>query len=106
MIELSGHTSTPLDFSTIKTEAKPAAAAKPKEEIKAIETDVKAEGHELSIQYKKQGNLARWYQQVITKSDMIEYYDISGCYILRPWSFAIWEKISNYFDALIKSDEV
>lgn len=22
---------------------------------------------------------------------MIEYYDISGCYILRPWSMAIWE---------------
>ena len=24
---------------------------------------------------------------------MIEYYDVSGCYILRPWSYAIWERI-------------
>jgi hypothetical protein len=24
---------------------------------------------------------------------MIEYYDVSGCYILRPWSYAIWESI-------------
>lgn len=24
---------------------------------------------------------------------MIEYYDVSGCYILRAWSYAIWEKI-------------
>ena len=31
--------------------------------------------------------------QVITKSEMIEYYDVSGCYILRPWSYAIWERI-------------
>ena len=30
---------------------------------------------------------------------MIEYYDISGCYILRPWAFSIWEKIQvSYFD--------
>ena len=31
--------------------------------------------------------------QVITKSEMVEYYDVSGCYILRPWSYSIWEKI-------------
>jgi len=33
---------------------------------------------------------------------MIEYYDISGCYILRPWSFFIWECIQRWFDAEIK----
>jgi prolyl-tRNA synthetase len=33
---------------------------------------------------------------------MIEYYDISGCYILRTWSFRIWEFINNFFDAGIK----
>lgn len=33
---------------------------------------------------------------------MIEYYDISGCYILRPWSFAIWEIIKKWFDIEIK----
>ena len=26
-------------------------------------------------------------------SEMIDYYDISGCYILRPWAFSIWETI-------------
>ena len=34
-----------------------------------------------------------FFLQVITKSEMIEYYDVSGCYILRPWSYAIWERI-------------
>ena len=33
---------------------------------------------------------------------MIEYYDVSGCYVLRPWSYSIWEKIKAYFDARIK----
>ncbi|KAJ7378550.1 Bifunctional glutamate/proline--tRNA ligase [Desmophyllum pertusum] len=28
---------------------------------------------------------------------MIEYYDVSGCYILRPWSYAIWERIRGSF---------
>lgn len=33
---------------------------------------------------------------------MIEYYDVSGCYILRPWSFFIWEMIQQYFDKRIR----
>jgi prolyl-tRNA synthetase len=33
---------------------------------------------------------------------MIEYYEISGCYILRPSSFFIWEKITEFFDSRIK----
>ena len=31
----------------------------------------------------------QWYSEVITKSEMIEYYDIFGFYILRPWSYSI-----------------
>ncbi|EPB73524.1 proline--tRNA ligase [Ancylostoma ceylanicum] len=33
---------------------------------------------------------------------MIEYYDVSGCYVLRPWSYAIWEGIQAWFDSGIK----
>ena len=33
---------------------------------------------------------------------MIDYSDISGCYILRPWSYFIWETIQTWFDAKIK----
>ena len=39
---------------------------------------------------------------MITQSEMIDYYDISGCYILRPWSFSIWETIQRWFDDQIK----
>lgn len=47
----------------------------------------------LGLETKKEENFAEWYSQVITKAEMIEYYDVSGCYVLRPWSFAIWERI-------------
>lgn len=33
---------------------------------------------------------------------MLDYYDVSGCYILRPWAFGIWEKVQQFFDGLIK----
>ncbi|XP_018427710.1 PREDICTED: bifunctional glutamate/proline--tRNA ligase isoform X2 [Nanorana parkeri] len=56
----------------------------------------------LGLEAKKEENLADWYSQVITKSELIEYYDVSGCYILRPWSFAIWDSIKNFFDTEIK----
>ena len=47
----------------------------------------------MGLQVSKETSLSDWYSQVITKSDLIEYYDVSGCYILRPWAFSIWEKI-------------
>lgn len=33
---------------------------------------------------------------------MIEYYDVSGCYVLRPWSYSIWDAIKEFFDREIK----
>ncbi|XP_064600476.1 LOW QUALITY PROTEIN: bifunctional glutamate/proline--tRNA ligase-like [Liolophura sinensis] len=57
----------------------------------------------LGVEAKKEPDtLAEWYSQTITKAEMIEYYDVSGCYILRPWSFAIWEAITKFFDTEIK----
>ena len=38
----------------------------------------------LGLSAGKEADFATWYSDVITKSEMIEYYDVSGCYILRP----------------------
>ncbi|XP_011498615.1 PREDICTED: bifunctional glutamate/proline--tRNA ligase [Ceratosolen solmsi marchali] len=59
-------------------------------------------GTRLGLEAKKADNLSDWYSQVITKGEMIEYYDVSGCYILRPWSFAIWDIIKDFLDKEIK----
>jgi len=56
----------------------------------------------LGLEAKKEENLPDWYSQVLTKAEMMEYYDVSGCYILRPWSFSIWEFIKDFFDREIK----
>lgn len=51
----------------------------------------------LGLEAKKEENLPEWYSQVLTKGELIEYYDVSGCYILRHWSFAIWKYIQTWF---------
>lgn len=51
----------------------------------------------LGLEAAKETNLPEWYSQVLTKGEMIEYYDVSGCYILRHWSFAIWKVIQRWF---------
>lgn len=62
------------------------------------DADASKTGTRLGLEVKKEENFFDWYSQVITKSGMIEYYDVSGCYILRPWSFSIWKIIKEYID--------
>ncbi len=50
----------------------------------------------------KNSEFSEWYTQVILKSEMIDYSDISGCYILRPHSYEIWEIIKEFIDKEIK----
>ena len=60
----------------------------------------------MALQWKKEENFPQWYSDVIVLSEMISYYDISGCYILRPWSYKIWELIQNWFNDEVSFVEV
>lgn len=57
----------------------------------------------LGVSATRENDFSTWYTQVLTLSEMIDYSDISGCYILRPWSFFIWEEIQKYLDAKFKT---
>ncbi|KAM0753290.1 prolyl-tRNA synthetase [Meredithblackwellia eburnea MCA 4105] len=52
---------------------------------------------------KEQAVFGEWYQQALLKGDMLDYYDISGCYILKPWSYGVWQEIQTWFDQRIKA---
>ncbi len=54
----------------------------------------------------KEGDFSQWYTQLLQKAELIEYSPVSGCYILRPSSYEIWEKVQAFFDKLIKADGV
>ncbi|KAG7390299.1 hypothetical protein PHYBOEH_007053 [Phytophthora boehmeriae] len=92
-----------LDFDEdVKTEAaKPAAKAPkaPKKEVKKVTEQKTNEGMSVT----KKDNFADWYTDAITKSGMIDYYDVSGCYILRPYSYEIWERVQQFLDKNLKA---
>lgn len=54
----------------------------------------------------KEEEFSDWFTQLIRKAELIDYSPISGCYIIRPNAYAIWEKVQAYFDNLIKKDGV
>lgn len=56
----------------------------------------------LGIEAKKTEDFNSWYTQVLLRAEMMDYYDVSGCYILRPWSFHIWKRIQEFFTAEIE----
>eukprot|EP00123_Amoebidium_parasiticum_P015370 comp22933_c0_seq1/m.36330 comp22933_c0_seq1/g.36330 ORF comp22933_c0_seq1/g.36330 comp22933_c0_seq1/m.36330 type:complete len:1363 (-) comp22933_c0_seq1:376-4464(-) len=81
-----------------KKEPKP-KAEKPKKEEKKDE----AGKTKLAMQASKEGNFADWYAELITKAELIEYHDVSGCYVFRPASFSIWEYVQAFLDTSFKS---
>lgn len=50
----------------------------------------------LGIAAKKMEDFSSWYTQVLLRAEVMDYYDISGCYIIRPWGFQIWKRIQEY----------
>ena len=65
---------------------------------KPLKTKAKIEGAALiGVGVDKELDFAGWYQQVLTKGDMIDYYDVAGCYILKPDSYGIWEIIQGSY---------
>ena len=99
------HEPTLLDFTAVPTPvpaadkggkvkgAKPAPEKKKKEKK---EDGKKETGLDLTVT--KDGDFGRWYTEVITKAELIDYSDISGCYILRPNAYFVWEQIQRWFD--------
>ncbi|MBK3494618.1 proline--tRNA ligase [Viridibacillus sp. YIM B01967] len=47
-------------------------------------------------------DFAKWYTDVVTKADLIDYSSVRGCMIIRPYGYALWDNIKNALDAKIK----
>ncbi|KAJ2904458.1 prolyl-tRNA synthetase [Zalerion maritima] len=57
----------------------------------------------IGITVTKAENFPLWYQEVVLKAEMIEYYtEISGFYILRPAAMYIWNVIRKWFQERIE----
>src|SRR3989449_1099913 len=45
----------------------------------------------------------RWYTDVVRKAELADYTPVRGCMVIRPYGYAIWERIQRVFDDMIKS---
>ncbi|KAH7986235.1 hypothetical protein HPB52_025115 [Rhipicephalus sanguineus] len=92
-----------VEKSSSSSSTKSSSQEKQKDQALPRRRMVPRRSHASGLEAKKEENLPDWYSQVITKAEMIEYYDVSGCYILRPWAYSIWENIKEFLDARIKA---
>jgi prolyl-tRNA synthetase len=44
----------------------------------------------------------RWYQDVVTQAELADNGPVRGTMVIRPWGYAIWERIQAEMDARIK----
>lgn len=52
----------------------------------------------LGITVKKNDDMPEWYSQVVLKAELADYSPIKGCMVIRPYGYALWEKIQEYFN--------
>ncbi len=45
---------------------------------------------------------SQWYIDVVLKTEMMDYAPVKGCMAIRPYGYAIWEKIQELLDRRIK----
>lgn len=102
-INSTGIEVTSVDFAA-EASAAPAVAPTQKAEVaKKDKSAGKIEDAKLiGITVDKVKDFSSWYSQIVTKGEMLDYYDVSGCYILRPNSYFVWEEIQNWFNIEIK----
>ncbi|KAI1431924.1 proline-tRNA ligase-like protein [Xylaria sp. CBS 124048] len=58
----------------------------------------------IGITASKETNFSLWYQELVVKGEMVEYYnEISGFYILRPTAMYTWNIIRKWFQERIEA---
>ena len=45
---------------------------------------------------------SKWYNELVSKADLAEQSDVRGCMIIKPYGYAIWEKIQSELDLMFK----
>lgn len=51
-------------------------------------------------------NYSQWYNDLVVKADLAEQSAVRGCMVIKPYGYAIWEKIQSLLDARFKKTGV
>lgn len=57
---------------------------------------------ELKELTKRSENYSQWYNDLVVKADLAEQSAVRGCMIIKPYGYAIWEKMQQQLDRMFK----
>ena len=52
---------------------------------------------------KRSEDYSKWYNELVVKADLAENSAVRGCMIIKPYGYAIWEKMQSELDRMFKS---
>ena len=51
---------------------------------------------------KRNADYSEWYNQIVIKADLADHSAVRGCMVIKPYGFAIWEKMQAALDKMFK----
>ena len=51
---------------------------------------------------KRSEDYSKWYNELVVKADLAENSGVRGCMVIKPYGFAIWEKMQAGLDKMFK----
>ena len=45
---------------------------------------------------------SRWYNELVVQADLAQHSDVKGCMVIKPYGFAIWERMKEILDQKFK----
>ena len=57
---------------------------------------------ELKELTKRSESYSQWYNDLVLKADLAEQSPVRGCMVIKPYGYAIWEKIQRTLDDMFK----
>ena len=51
---------------------------------------------------KRSEDYSQWYIDIVTRAEMADYAPVKGCMVIRPWGYAIWERMQRALDDMFK----
>lgn len=57
---------------------------------------------ELKDLTKRSENYSQWYNDLVVKADLAEQSAVRGCMVIKPYGYAIWEKMQQQLDKMFK----
>ena len=51
---------------------------------------------------KRSDNYSQWYDNLVVKADLAERSAVRGCMVIKPYGYAIWEKMQDVLDKMFK----